>query len=518
MMKKYIAALLIAASVTSCDNFLTVNPPTNATDESVSAEFADQTLQALYNGAFYTLTNWFNSYRYPGYRGTLIAIDALGGDMIGTQGIYGGVVNHYNFVTNNTLGANVNVTWRKYYNSIANCNKAIEFYNSLSNPSGISRAMYAQILALRSACYLDIVRLWQLPYDVAKDLAVCPNMNDITDVDVIMAGVKLSTVGEIYEVLIHDLLIAKEILADEAYSKLSFAEMDADVVSMFLARAYLTRGTTPSGGIKTDMDAAALHAASIRTSDKYRLMSTQEFVSGFNESSNREFMWGLPQTSSSSDMSYAFHYLDTRPGNTDAYYKNAVPDPYFKKLFDYGNGYDADDIRFSLFEFSSDGAPRVQNILTYTKFRFRATERTADLLFMRAAEAWFIEAEAKLRGASSGTAQTAEEIINEVRIARNATTSGYTFNLDFLLEERRREFWGEGVAGIFDLTRTQRSLARKILDESDFPEYPTIKGGHYTLSFPDRSEFVANSPYYFFQIPEQEIINNSAVNGPLPRL
>ncbi|MGL4853561.1 MAG: hypothetical protein ACRC3Z_13165, partial [Phocaeicola sp.] len=68
------------------------------------------------------------------------------------------------------------------------------------------------------------------------------------------------------------------------------------------------------------------------------------------------------------------------------------------------------------------------------------------------------------------------------------------------------------------LTRTQRPLVRKALDEADFPEYPGIKGGHYTLSFPDRSEFVANSPYYFFQIPEQEIINNSAVDGALPRL
>ncbi|MGL5273841.1 MAG: RagB/SusD family nutrient uptake outer membrane protein, partial [Phocaeicola sp.] len=433
-------------------------------------------------------------------------------------GIYGGVVNHYNFVTNNTLGANVNFTWRKYYNAISNCNRGIEFYKTLSSPSLTSRIMYAQLLALRANCYFDIVRLWQLPYDVAKDLPVCPNMNDITDVDVIVSGTKLSTVSEIYEMLINDLLEAKEILVDESYNKSSFAEMDADVVSMFLARAYLTRGTTPTGGIKSDMDAAILHAASIRASKKYTLMSPQDFVSGFNELKNEEFMWGLQQTSSNSDMSYAFNYLDTRPDNTNAFYKNAVPDPYFKKLFDYGKGYDTGDIRFSLFEFSSNGAPRVQNVLTYTKFRFRATEQTADLVFMRAAEAWFIEAEGKLRGGMGGSSQTAEEIINEVRTARNATTSGYTFDLDFLLKERRREFWGEGVTGIFDITCTQRALERKALDKADFPEYPTIKGGHYTFSFPNRDNFVPNSPYYFFQIPEQEIINNPAITGPLPRL
>lgn len=81
----------------------------------------------------------------------------------------------------------------------------------------------------------------------------------------------------------------------------------------------------------------------------------------------------------------------------------------------------------------------------------------------------------------------------------------------------RREFWGEGVAGLFDLVRTQSVLVRKALVKSDFPEYPTIKGGHYTLIFPDKTNFVPNSPYYFFQIPEQEIVNNPAVNGPLLR-
>ncbi|MEG1586970.1 MAG: RagB/SusD family nutrient uptake outer membrane protein, partial [Bacteroidales bacterium] len=232
---------------------------------------------------------------------------------------------------------------------------------------------------------------------------------------------------------------------------------------------------------------------------------------------NPEFMWGLSQSSSNNDMSYVFNYLDTRPNDTRAYYKNAVPDPNFKKLFDYGMGYDTQDVRFSLFEYSENGAPRVKNILTYTKFRFRESETSGDILFMRSAEAWFIEAEAKMRGGTGGSSQTAEEIINEVRAKRNATTTGYTCDLEFLLKERRREFWGEGVTGVFDLTRTQKSLVRDLLNAADFPEYPNIRGGHYTIIFPDKTDFVENSPYYFFQIPEQEIINNPKVDGPLPR-
>ncbi|MGL5785205.1 MAG: RagB/SusD family nutrient uptake outer membrane protein [Bacteroidales bacterium] len=283
-------------------------------------------------------------------------------------------------------------------------------------------------------------------------------------------------------------------------------------------RAYLTRGTTPDGGIKEDMDAAAEQANFVRASKKYPLMDADKYTGGFNDKGLSEFMWGVEQNASNSSMSYAFHYLDNRPGDTRAYYKNAVPDPYFKKLFDYGKGYDEGDVRFSLFEFSSNGAPRVKDILAFTKFRFRASEMSADLVLMRSAEAWLIEAEAKLRGATAGSAQQPAEIVNELRAIRGASLEGYVCDLDFVLKERRREFWGEGVAGVFDLTRTQSALVRKSLVKSDFPEYPTIKGGHYTLLFPDKTNFVPNSPYYFFQIPEQEITNNPAVDGPLPRI
>ncbi len=517
-MKKYILALSLVASLTACDDYLTVTPPSEPTGESLSPEYADENMSALYNGALYVLTTWFNSYGYNGYRGTLLTVDALGGDMIGTSGIYGGVVTQYNFKTNDPLGTNVDMTWKKYFQTISNVNKALVFYNKLPNPSKTSQAQYAQLIALRAMCYLDIVRLWQMPYELGASLPVAPNMNGITDVEEIKAGVPLSTVAELYEVLIDDLLEAKELLSNLDVKKTSFGQMDADVVSMFLARAYLTRGTQKVGGVKADMDAAIEHAASIRANEKYTLMGQNDFSGGFNDAGNPEFMWGLPQTSSNSSMSYVFNYLDTRHNDTRAYYKNAVVDPYFIKMFDYGAGFDSLDCRFGLFEYSAEGAPRVQNILTYNKFHFRDSEKTADIVYMRAAEAWLIEAEAKLRGGEGGSSQSAEEIVNELRAKRGATTTGYTVDVDFVLKERRREVWGEGVAGLFDLTRTQSVLERKPLDVADFPQYPGIKGGHYTLVFPDKSPFVANSPYYFFQIPEQEIVNNPAVDGLLPRL
>ncbi len=515
-MKKYIYILFFTLGLFSCNDFLSVDSPTNYTTDSNSPEFADQILTSTYNGAFYTLTDWFNSYSYPGYRSTLLAVDALGYDMVATSGIYGGVVTQYGFQTNNTLGSNLSVMWRKYYNCIDNCNKAIIFYKTLKDPSQKSQIAYSQILALRSLCYLDIVRLFQKPYEIGKDLPVCPKMTEDIDLETLKKGVKLSTVAEIYEMVITNLLEAKVILKNENYTKSTFAEMDVDVVSMLLARAYLTRGTKADGsGIIEDMNAAVLHAADIRNRKKYTLMSTTQYKEGFNEATNPEFMWGLQQLSTNSSMSYVFHYLDNRSEDTRAYYKNAVPDPYFKKLFDYGSGYDTGDVRLSLFNHSATGSARVKNILTYNKFKFRASEVTADIVYMRCAEAWLIEAEAKLRGGTGGTTQTAQEIVTELRNARGASIQNV--DIDFLLQERRREFWGEGVTGIFDITRTQATLKRQKLNDTDFPEYSNIIGGHYVLQFPDKTQFVENSPYYFFQIPEVEIINNPAITEKLPR-
>ncbi|BDD00837.1 RagB/SusD family nutrient uptake outer membrane protein [Persicobacter psychrovividus] len=522
-MKKIFLMLGMAVLFSACDNFLSVTPPRYITDDNMAGEGGELT-PSYYLGAYYSLTDWFISYAYPGYKSIQLASDALGQDVVGSDGIYGGVTREYKYLSTDNFTSSVpRRFWQYYFKSIATCNNGIQQFETAAYESHReeSKITYAQLLALRSFAYLDVVRFWQASYEQAADLDVAPIYEQIVDAETGREGMPLSTVAEVYDFLIDGLERSVNIFEEVDYNRSSKAMINKNVAAGILARAYLTRGTKADGsGVKADMDKAAKYARMAQ--EGMSLMKPEEFLAGFNEDSNPEWMLDLPQSADNSDMSYIFHYMDTRSNDGRAYYKSALPDPYFRNLFDYGNGFDTSDVRFQLFEVpDSTGAPRVQNALKYTKFKFRDSEPTGDIVYMRVAEMFLIEAEAVLRGGQAE--RPALEIINELRAARDASQVS-TVDVDFVLKERRRELWGEGEAGIFDINRTQATVHRKVIDQKDFEDYlgmvkdSVLTRGHHILSYPDRSPVGKSSHYHFFQIPEQEVLNNPMVEGQLPRL
>jgi hypothetical protein len=188
-----------------------------------------------------------------------------------------------------------------------------------------------------------------------------------------------------------------------------------------------------------------------------------------------------------------------------------MADPYFKDLFD------TNDIRYSLF--SWDGNPGREGLLRYAKFKFKAN-LIADIVYMRAAEMYLIEAEAEAR---NGNVTNAVTVLNQLKSARNANQ--YTGSLaqneviKEVLIERRKELFGEGFS-LSDIIRTQGTVVRKpytntsgqaIQVQVTTPDgvVKTVNGrGHTIFAFPDQSPFVANSRYYLFSIPQKEIENN----------
>lgn len=517
----FIIGALMAAS--SCSDFLNVDPPGSIVDKNVTSE----ALSATYIGAYSTLTDWFNSYAYPGYRSNLLMVDALGEDLIGTNGAYGGVTAQYKYLSANSITSGVAATvWSRYYATIKNCNNGLALYQGIESPTSENKVTAAQLMALRALCYFDIVRLWQKTYEVGKDLLVCPIYIEKTTIENAKMGKELSTVGAVYEQIVNDLTAADNLFEEVgSYVRPSKEYINRNVVNALLARVYLTKGTKTLGGlgVKEDMDRAVRHAA--KAQEGMSLMSQNDFLAGFNDINNPEWLLGLSQTADYKGMTYAFHYLDTRiPGDkaapsykyeSYAYYKSAKPDPYFKKLFDYGSGYDVNDVRFKIFQDPDPNAQsNVRNVITYPKFTFNSEFR-GDILFMRLSEMLLIEAEAILRGGNPavGSGQNATEIINRLRSARGASTVG-TADLNFVLDERRRELWGEGATGIFDINRLRKTLVRKRLNKADFPEYAAIRGftgGHYSLLTPQGEPFKQDDSYYFLQLPEAERLNNPMI-------
>jgi hypothetical protein len=142
------------------------------------------------------------------------------------------------------------------------------------------------------------------------------------------------------------------------------------------------------------------------------------------------------QTQEQSDASYAFHYLDV--SSSGSYYYSFMADPYFKDLFD------TNDVRYQLF--SWDGQKGREGLLRYAKFKFKPT-LIADIVYMRAAEMYLIEAEAEARNGNTSQAVT---VLNQLKAARKANV--YTGSLaqsevvKEILIERRKELFGEGFS------------------------------------------------------------------------
>lgn len=225
-------------------------------------------------------------------------------------------------------------------------------------------------------------------------------------------------------------------------------------------------------------------------------MSRTDYLSGFNDRSNSEWIWGHGQTTDQSVASYSFHFKDV--SSESSYYYSFMADPHFRSFFD-GN-----DIRSELFEWD---VTRYLGGLMYKKFKFRP-DNTGDIVLMRKAELVLIEAEAF---AEQGEPGQAIAKLNELRQQRGADTpdlSGLSKEelVEEILIERRKELWGEGF-GLSDLKRRQKPVERTAATGL-VPDTNIEIKGHTVLRFPNNTDFTANSPYYLFAIPELETINN----------
>lgn len=478
-----VATLFLVAGCSS--SFLDTDPTDAVSSDKVAVP---ENAEALVNGAWYNLFDNSSTYANIGYRALQCQDDMMASDVVSRPKY--GFNSSYQFndvaipSNNRTLFA-----WYLMYKTIDNCNTAI----SIKGDSEELRRAQGQALALRAFCYLHLVQHYQFTYLKDKDAPCVPVYTEPSNSSTTPKG--KSTVAQVYRLIFDDLALAKEYL--KSYVRSGDDQKfkpDVAVVNGLLARAYLLTG---------QWSEAAKAAEAAR--EGYSLMTTTAEYEGFNNISNKEWIWGFPQIPSQSDASYNFYYLDATYVGA---YSSFMADPHLKDTFTEG------DIRLPLFQWMREG------YLGYKKFHMRADD-TADLVLMRSAEMYLIEAEAKVR---DGVALARAVVpLNTLRNARgvgdyDVTGKSQDDVIDEILMERRRELWGEGF-GITDILRTQRAVERTALsDEVQKAEVNCWQEGggfakrnplgHWFLRFPDGKPFTANSTYYLYAIPQKEINAN----------
>lgn len=474
----FMASLLLLAGCSG--DFLDKEPTDSVSSDEVGVP---SNAERLFNGAWYNLFEYVYTLANSGYRGLQCQDDMMADDVVSRPAY--GFNSSYQFndiaIPNNTR---TSFAWYLMYKTIDNCNTAL----AIQGDTEALRQAQGQALALRAFCYLHLAQHYQFTYLKDPAAPCVPIYTEPTTDDTAPKG--KSTVAQVYRRVFDDLALAKDYLKN--YTRKGDGQKfkpDVNVVNGLLARAYLLTG---------QWEEAAKAAAAARQG--YSLMTTAAEYEGFNNISNKEWIWGHPQTLAQSSASYNFYFLDATHVGA---YSSFMADPHFRDTFSDG------DIRLELFQWMREG------YLGYKKFHMRADD-TADIVLMRASEMLLVEAEALAR---DGFPEKAVVPLNELRHARglgdyDLTGKSQQDVIDEILMERRRELWGEGF-GITDILRTQQSVKRTMLSAEEQKQEVDAwqEGGgfakrnplgHWFVTFSEGEVFVPNSTNYLYAIPKEE--------------
>lgn len=491
IMYTILGVTLLGITLHSCN--LDVTPTTSLSSDVVfeNTDNADKVL----NGTWAYLWDTYFTYQNPGWTCLLRVGDALGDDVAVQPGKYGYIA-HYSFTnissTSSTTGTAV---WTLAYKVIDNTNNLITKIDAASGDDDVKARIKAQAEALRGYIYLNLATYYSFAYAKDPNALSVPIYTEPTTIAT--KGKPRSALKDVYKQSETDLLNAYNAIGSYDRSGLKY-KIDKNVIAGLLARLYL----------QTEQWDKAQQYADEAQAD-YSWMSKSDYLKGFNDNNNPEWIWGHGQTAEQNTASYTFNFLDV--SSSSSYYYSFMADPYFKDFFD------TNDVRYQLFQWDTS---RYLGGLMYKKFTFRS-DGTGDIVLMRKAEMVLIEAEAY---AEQGLLSKAIDKLNDLRTQRGANTPDLSQLpqsqlIEEILIERRKELWGEGFA-LSDILRTQKAVSRKavptgtILQIDGSPvivkgHQVTIKG-HTVTNLPvgNGTNFVPNSPFYLFAIPATEVANN----------
>lgn len=357
----------------------------------------------------------------------------------------------------------VNFTWNYCFNLISNANTLIKGVNESDLSEKDKNETSAQALALRAFYYFQLAMEFQHTYNHDSSLPSLPIYTEPAS-----GGKPLSTLKEVYELIVEDLTKARDISSDSRIDK-SF--INKSVINGILARVYLVMGNW--SGAETAAKAAQ---------EGYSL-SPSTYKNGFDDLSNSEWLWGMPQFSDQTAYYYSAPsaFTDHNVGS----YKGTFVNSEFVKMFSktdvrnqFKNIYglkDEDDYRYYVTD----------------KFKFKFD---SDIVIMRLPEMLLIEAEAKAR---QGKDVESAKILFDLQKNRDpeAKASGNSGNqlIEEILVERRKELYAEMGVEWFDAKRLQRGIKRT--------------GNHRVML-----ELTPNDKRFILKIPQKEIDANKNID------
>lgn len=485
--------VLLLGTMSSCD--LDTSPTTSldAANAFKSTTYADDVMRGTWNNIF----NDAWSYASVGLGSIMLNDDFMASDAVRARSY--GFSSCYTITSGYSRDQYIKLFWDFTYDAINNCNGVIADIDKASGSESEKNRIKGQAYGTRGYMYLLLASHFSFAIDKDPDAVCVPIYTEPTTMDVALTGNPASSVKEVYEQALSDLKQAVALIPED-YSHGTDAidqyKIDHNVALGLLARASLYARNWQDAYDNADK---ALKVNSY-------LMSEAEYKAGFNDCSNKEWMWGYSSTIDDNFPSYIFHFKDN---TTDgSYYGPLCMDPNFMSNFG------ENDYRADLFQ-QWGGTPQSKSVikLLNSKFKFKDVENDlGDIDLMRVSEMYLIKAEAAYHLGKMDEAKTALYTLQQARMKAGATAPEITATGEDLLKaiwmERRKELWGEGF-GITDIIRNQQSVERKKFEKDMVINGKEVTGeGHTTLKFNDGTDFCVNSKYYLYRIPQSEELQN----------
>lgn len=472
--KKYIVAGALLLTVSACD--MNLEPYDSKTNDAALSTVGD--LQTATYGTYaglvhadYTRVQHFLG-EYPGDNVTLSGTTS--------DPLYN-IYNYTDFPGNPRTEA----FWRQAYKTIFSANQVIEHIED--GKSAAMDQLKGENLWVRAMVHLELVRFFARPYTQGENNPGIVIMNSTKGDEF----PKRSTVKEVYDFIIADLLKAADLMTEDKSSIYASKQ----VANALLARVYLYKG---------DNENAVLYATKVIESGKYSLMDTEPYKTYFTgvPESNPETIFAVRHTVADNRKKSAIgsmYYNDPVTHSTG--WGEIYASMAFVKLLDkYPN-----DARHAFIELQLDengDTLRRGNVPKYFINKYNWQEGVANLsspVYLRLAGMYLIRAEAN---AKLGNDQLALDDVNVIRERAGLTgTELYTLGdlkghasvFDVVLEERRLELAFECQRPT-DLFRNNLPVIRA------YPGFHSQDRYHQTI-LPTDDRVV-------FFIPEREVIVN----------
>jgi hypothetical protein len=439
----YILTIVVLGTVSCKKSYLDTAPTDQVTEQTILNTTANA--QIALNGIHRIIWRQYFQQSQAGQGSMMIMLDNLGEDLINNstssttfyQAIYRWDAHR------NADNLDLYFGYFLYYRLISNANLLINSIDQAVGTDAEKRAIKGEALCYRAWSHFMLVQLFAKRYDAAtkpnSQLGIPLMLENSTD------GLPRVSVEEVYNHINKDLDDAITNLT--GYNRAYKSHFNVNVAKGIKARVALTQ---------QNWALAATLAAEARAG--FALMDNMAYLSGFNDASNSEWMWGSIIPNDQGTFFYSFFAFMS--SNYSAGATRTNPRSINSNLY---NAISATDVRKQLWDPAGVTPPANGTKFPYTSNKFRVKDisfSVGDVVYMRSSEMYLIEAEAKARLNDDAAAAAVLFTLASKRDPNYvlSTNTGEAL-INEIMTQRRIELWGEGFR-FTDLKRTNSALDR----------------------------------------------------------